>query len=86
VCGLADRRALLEVRLSSGDEVTLCGTHELIHRRSVQKAATRGELVAFFRDKRAGRVDRRRGEGDELAMMLHRGFSGERRATDRRRG
>ena len=86
VCGEMDARALCTTRLSRGDVVVVCGTHELMHRRAERKAETAGELRAMLRDRRETR--RRRPIPDELGARLIEAFSAssERRAVgDRRR-
>jgi hypothetical protein len=83
VCGLSDRRALVQVRLHAGRMVTLCGTHALVLRRSRSRFRSVEEVKAATCDRR-GRT--RRGEAlDELAEALTAAFAGDRRATDRRR-
>jgi hypothetical protein len=86
VCGLRDARALVMVDLSSGVRVTLCGTHELMHRRTGSRARSVEELKAAFKDRRG--TDRRgyRGEVDELAQRLDAAFMKDRRGTERRAG
>jgi len=86
VCGQSDARALSTTRLSRGDVVVVCGTHELMHRRQERKAATERELRAMLRDRRESR--RRRPIPDELGARLIEAFASasERRvAGDRRR-
>jgi len=74
---------LIDVRLASGIDVTLCGSHELMFRRAGSCAASAKELKATFADRRS--FDRRaRGEGDELAERLAAAFTPERRSVDRR--
>jgi hypothetical protein len=83
VCGLSDRRGLVQVRLHAGGMVTLCGTHALVMRRSRSRSRTLEELKATTCDRRARE---RRGESvDELAAALTAAFAGDRRAADRRR-
>jgi hypothetical protein len=84
VCGLADARALTNVRLSGGARAVVCGSHALMHRRRGASAATPDELRRILRDRRTG--DRRAGEQDELAAMLTAAFAGERRLAERRSG
>jgi hypothetical protein len=83
VCGESDRRALVAVALAGGTRTTLCGTHELMHRRSGGVARSESELRELLRDRR-GRRERRL-EGDELGAALTAAFRAERRAADRRR-
>jgi hypothetical protein len=85
VCEIRDARALVEVSLANGARATLCGSHELMHRRSKPKAKTAAELRASFGEKRGS--DRRgKGEVDELAARLSAAFGRERRGTERRAG
>ena len=85
VCGQTDARALCTTRLSNGDIVVVCGTHELMHRRSRRIAGNVSELTELVRDRRA-RDERRREEMDELGAQLSAAFRSERRASsDRRR-
>lgn len=80
---MSDARALICVRLATGEEVTLCGTHELMYRRTGSRAASIAELRASFGERRS--TDRRgRGELDELAAMLNDAFMPNRRAGERR--
>jgi hypothetical protein len=88
VCGESDRRALVVVALGGreggeGSGVTLCGSHELMHRRSGSVASSEKELRELLRDRR-GRRERRL-EGDELGAALTAAFNAERRAAERRR-
>jgi len=84
VCGESDARALVDVVLMGGAQVTLCGSHELMHRRSPSQARSRPQLREMLSERR-GRRDRR-SEGDELGAMLTAAFSGDRRVADRRLG
>jgi hypothetical protein len=83
VCGMRDARALLSVALTGGARVTLCGTHELMHRREGAKATTSAELRAMYGERR-GTQRRATGEVDELAERLSAAFTRERRTTERR--
>lgn len=83
VCGVRDSRVLSSTRLSSGEIVVVCGSHELSHLRADTPAATVTELRALVGDRRTERE--RRTEADELALHLHLAFSGDRRARDERR-
>ncbi len=86
VCGHSDARALCTTRLSRGDIVVVCGTHELMHRRAARPAETPSELRAMMRERRESR--RRLPIPDELGARLIEAFStpSERRASgDRRR-
>ncbi len=73
------------VDLPGGARATLCGSHELMHRRSDVKAESVAELRSAFGDRRG---TRRRGaasgEVDELAESLTAAFTRERRRTERR--
>lgn len=84
VCGLRDSRALVMVDLPSGIRVTLCGSHELMHRRSGQRSRSVAELKTAFVERR--RVERRgaRRHDDELAEKLQAAFTRERRTSERR--
>jgi hypothetical protein len=86
VCGHGDARALSTTRLSRGDIVVVCGTHELMYRRAARRAETAADLRAMLRDRRE--TKRRRPIPDELGAKLIDAFSvsSERRAAgDRRR-
>jgi hypothetical protein len=85
VCGETDSRALCTTRLSRGDIVVVCGTHELMHRREERKAETERELRAMLRDRRDSH--RRRPIPDELGARLIEAFSApsDRRASGERR-
>ena len=74
------------VDLKSGVRVTLCGTHELMHRRAGSRARSVEELRTAFKDRRG--TDRRgyKGEVDELAQRLDAAFMKDRRGTERRAG
>ena len=86
VCGENDERALCTTRLSRGDIVVVCGTHELMHRRAERKAETASELRGMLRDRREPRT-RRRPIPDELGARLIEAFSAssDRRAIGERR-
>ena len=81
---MSDARGLVEVDLAGDPCITVCGTHELMHRRSGQKARTVAELRAAFGNRRG--TERRGGPGeiDELAETLQAAFTRERRASNRR--
>jgi hypothetical protein len=85
VCGQADERSLSTTRLASGDLVVVCGTHELMHRRSERKATSALALRAMLRDRRE--LPRRQIVPDELAARLIDAFSARsnRRASGDRR-
>lgn len=84
ICGMRDTRALVMVDLRSGIRVTLCGSHELMHRRGGERSRTIDELKTAFVEKR--RTERRgaRKHDDELAERLQSAFTRERRASERR--
>ncbi len=84
VCAASDPRALVSVDLANEPFVTLCGSHELMHRRSGFVARTVTELRSAVGDRRG--TDRRGGPGevDELAESLTRAFMRERRTLARR--
>jgi hypothetical protein len=82
VCGKTDARSLVDVVLIGGAQATLCGSHELMHRRSPSQARSAAHLREMLGERR-GRKDRRT-EGDELGAMLTAAFSGDRRVADRR--
>lgn len=83
VCGLRDARALVTVELAGGLQVSLCGSHELMHRRAGAAARSVSELRAAFGERRETHR-RARGEVDELAERLSAAFTAERRTADRR--
>jgi hypothetical protein len=89
VCRADDERMLVEMRLGRED-VILCGSHALMHRRSREQAKTVAELCALVSDRR-GRIerrgddDRRLGEIDALGIELTAAFAGERRVSRERR-
>ena len=84
VCGLDDARALVAVDLAGAARVTLCGSHDLMHRRAGSPADSPGALRALFGDRRG--ADRRGGPGevDDLAEALSSAFCRDRRAAPRR--
>lgn len=85
VCGQADARALCTTRLSRGDIVVVCGTHELMYRRAERKAETAADLKAMLKNRRETR--RRMPIPDELGARLIEAFSvsSDRRAVGERR-
>jgi len=83
---MRDGRGLVDVVLPGGVPVMLCGSHALMHERTVRTAATVAELRARVGERRG---TRRRGgheigEVDELAESLSSAFAGERRTGERR--
>jgi hypothetical protein len=81
---MSDARGLVEVDLTGEPCIMLCGSHELMHRRSGWSARTVGELRAAFGNRRG--TDRRGGVGevDELAEALTAAFTRDRRSGVRR--
>ncbi len=84
VCGHADARAMTTTMLATGEMVSVCGNHALMHERASRKAASVKELSKLAGDRR-DRKDRRDGTADELGARLIAAFSGDRRKTDERR-
>lgn len=82
VCGGRDARALVDVALSGGQQVTVCGSHALTFERHGGSARSVGELRAAVGERR-GRRDRRE-EGDALGAALTAAFGGDKRVLDRR--
>ena len=84
VCAERDERALSTLMLADGTRVVVCGSHDLIYRRSGQLAQTVAELRLITRDRRERAP--RRDPGDELGERLVAAFAPARRAGgDRRR-
>jgi hypothetical protein len=84
VCGERDERALSTLKLGDGGRVAVCGSHDLIYRRSGQVAQSVEQLKLIARDRRERAA--RRDDGDELGAQLMAAFSPSRRASgDRRR-
>jgi len=81
---MADARALVEVDLAGEPCVTLCGSHELMHRRSGFRAANVAELREAFEDRRSNERRGGPGEIDELAEKLSAAFMNDRRGPNRR--
>lgn len=83
VCQMQDARALLDVKLGDGSSVTLCGSHDLMMRRSTVRPQSLVELKMMFGERRE---THRRGpiDVDELAAALSAAFAPDRRTTDRR--
>ncbi len=91
VCGMRDARGLVHVVLTGGAQVTLCGSHDLMHRRAGAGAVSAAELRAWFGERRATkrRADAAAAattgaEVDELAERLSAAFAPERRVSERR--
>ncbi|CAN5751338.1 hypothetical protein BH11MYX4_BH11MYX4_54700 [soil metagenome] len=84
VCGMSDARALVGVDLGGGQKVSLCGSHDLMHRRAGSPAASAADLRALFGNRRG--IERRGGKGevDELAEALSAAFCRDRRSSARR--
>ena len=84
VCGNHDARALVATTLGAGQPIVLCGSHDLMLRRSGAAPSTLGELRMLLEERRE--LDRRggRGEVDELAERLTAAFTNDRRGVDRR--
>lgn len=83
VCGSTDERGLCTTRLAGGEEVVVCGTHELMHRRSRALATSPGELRIIVSERRL-RNERRHEQPDELGGRLVAAFCAERRRNPRR--
>ena len=84
VCGETDARTLATAPLKGGLFATLCGSHDLAYRRSLQKADTVEELKELVKNRRGTRR-RSTTEVDELGLQLTQAFSRERRAGRERR-
>lgn len=84
VCKITDRRALVDVVLSDGSTVVLCGTHAVMRQRAAPTMQGREHLPSVLRDRRAAR-ERRSSDVDELALALRLGFAGDRRSEGARR-
>ena len=84
VCGMSDARGLVEVDLAGEPCISLCGTHELMHRRSGWKAQNVAELRAAYGDRRSAERRGGPGEVDELAEALTSAFTRDRRGAARR--
>src|SRR5258706_8829538 len=68
VCGELDERALSTLKLIDGSRVFVCGTHDLIYRRSGETASNVEELCTIAKERRERSV--RRDVGDELGARL----------------
>jgi len=84
ICRTDDARALSTTRLSTGDSVVVCGTHELMHKRSARTAASIAELRSLLGNRRHS-TDRRSLQIDELGAQLSEAFSDDKRAVNERR-
>lgn len=84
VCGMTDARALVAVDLAGGERITLCGSHDLMHRRAGSPASSLEALRTLFANRRG--TERRGGKGeiDELAEALSAAFCRDRRSSTRR--
>ncbi len=74
VCGERDARQLTTTPLSGGDVVTVCGSHELMHRRATGAARSIAEMRAMLGDRREPR-ERRFEMTDELGAQLADAFT-----------
>jgi len=84
VCAERDERALSTLKLADGTRVVVCGSHDIMYRRSGQLAHSVTELRMITRARRE-RAPRRE-IGDELGERLVAAFAPARRTgTDRRR-
>ena len=83
ICGLTDARALVAVDVG-GEKATLCGSHDLMHRRAAAPATSVTELRKMFGDKRGSERRGGKGEIDELAEALSAAFLRDRRSGARR--
>lgn len=84
VCSMSDARGLVGVDLAGGERVTLCGSHDLMHRRAGAPADSLVALRALFADRRATERRGGKGEVDELAEALSAAFCRDRRSSARR--
>jgi hypothetical protein len=83
VCGERDERALSTLRLIDGTRHFVCGSHDLIYRRSGATASTVEELREIAGERREQSA--RRDAGDELGAQLASAFTQERRSGQERR-
>src|SRR5260370_26264712 len=72
VCETSDERTLVEVELDGGGRATLCGSHAIMHGRSMQEARSADDLRDVLRDRRAMIASRH--EGDDLGTALTTSF------------
>jgi hypothetical protein len=84
VCGERDARQLATTRLAGGDVVTVCGSHELMHRRADASATSIAEQRSMLGERREDR-SRRHVTTDELGAQLAEAFTVDRRAIRERR-
>jgi hypothetical protein len=84
VCGMSDARALVAVELTGGVRATLCGSHDLMHRRAGAPADSVAALRTLFGDRRATERRGGKGEVDALAEALSAAFCRDRRSSARR--
>jgi hypothetical protein len=84
VCGERDERTLSTLMLAEGTRVVVCGSHDLVYRRSGELACSVEELRQITRNRRE-RAPRRE-VGDELGEKLLAAFAPPRRTHDRRKG
>ncbi len=80
VCAERDERALSTLKLGDGSRVVVCGSHDLIYRRSGEIALSVEELRTITRDRRERTI--RRDPGDELGAQLVAAFSTRDRRLD----
>jgi hypothetical protein len=83
VCGEHDERSLSTLMLGDGTRVVVCGSHDLVYRRSGELACSVEELRQITRDRRERAP--RRDVGDELGEKLLSAFAPNRRTADRRK-
>jgi hypothetical protein len=74
VCGERDARQLTTTHLAGGDVVTVCGSHELMHRRASTPASSVEEMRSMLGDRREPR-ERRFEMTDELGAQLADAFT-----------
>ncbi|MDB4997811.1 MAG: hypothetical protein JWM74_5243 [Myxococcaceae bacterium] len=74
VCGERDARQLTTTPLAGGEVVTVCGSHELMHRRATAAASSIAEMRAMLGDRREPR-ERRFEMTDELGAQLADAFT-----------
>jgi hypothetical protein len=84
VCGMNDARALVAVDLTGGERATLCGSHDLMHRRAGSPATSVAALRTLFANRRGTERRGTNGDVDELAEALSAAFCRDRRSSARR--